>query len=431
MNDQAIAANSSIDERGLRAWLLRRFRALFDFKIIVTRFRNASAKSTKAVLRRQATAALVDAIRRQAPKDQVRTVVESVAESLQQLQRESVYRACADLTDLVRVHPRMVDPASFGLRAGDSRPVIVGPWLMEVGFELLYWIPYLRAQLTKFNIPKERVIAISRGGAEPWYQDIAGTYLDLLDYMTPEQFRTWTNGDGETSHVLEGNRKPFGAGHFETDVLDRVIPPGKLAGYQILMPSAMYGLLRNVWRSRFGAHKLDQHLKPALIAPPPTIALPFDGQYTAVKFYHSLTFPSATENKALARQLIERLARGTNVVLLSNQGQLDDHVTLDFGTDERHRIFDASNLYSIRNNLAVQTALVAGAQSLHCTYGGFSYLGPLLGVDTCAYTQSWAFNVTHLDLAWRSLAAIGGGQLAITTLSHKMNCLMGDLPRAT
>jgi hypothetical protein len=124
MNDQAIAANSSIDERGLRAWLLRRFRALFDFKIIVTRFRNASAKSTKAVLRRQATAALVDAIRRQAPKDQVRTVVESVAESLQQLQRESVYRACADLTDLVRVHPRMVDPASFGLRAGDSRPVI-------------------------------------------------------------------------------------------------------------------------------------------------------------------------------------------------------------------------------------------------------------------------------------------------------------------
>jgi hypothetical protein len=325
----------------------------------------------------------------------------------------------------------MVDPASFGLRAGDSRPVIVGPWLMEVGFELLYWIPYLRAQLTKFNIPKERVIAISRGGAEPWYQDIAGTYLDLLDYMTPEQFRTWTNGDGETSHVLEGNRKPFGAGHFETDVLDRVIPPGKLAGYQILMPSAMYGLLRNVWRSRFGAHKLDQHLKPALIAPPPTIALPFDGQYTAVKFYHSLTFPSATENKALARQLIERLARGTNVVLLSNQGQLDDHVTLDFGIDERHRIFDASNLYSIRNNLAVQTALVAGAQSLHCTYGGFSYLGPLLGVDTCAYTQSWAFNVTHLDLAWRSLAAIGGGQLAITTLSHKMNCLMGDLPRAT
>jgi len=163
MNDQAIAANSSIDERGLRAWLLRRFRALFDFKIIVTRFRNASAKSTKAVLRRQATAALVDAIRRQAPKDQVRTVVESVAESLQQLQRESVYRACADLTDLVRVHPRMVDPASFGLHAGDSRPVIVGPWLMEVGFELLYWIPYLRAQLTKFNIPKERVIAISRG----------------------------------------------------------------------------------------------------------------------------------------------------------------------------------------------------------------------------------------------------------------------------
>ena len=401
--------------RTLRAQLSDRLRAVRSqlAGLVGTRM---FQRGNDAVARRRAVTVLVATMRGQTPKDQVRTLVHCLTEGLQHLERESVYPACAGLTDLVRIHPRMQDPASFGLVPGDARPVVVGPWLMEVGFELLYWIPYLRAELSKFGISKERVIAISRGGAEPWYGDIAGRYLDVLDYMTAEEFHAWTSGVGE----LEGNRKPFSAGPFEREILGRVLFPDKLGDYQVVMPSAIFGLMRNVWRSRFGAHKLDQYLKPALLNAPSPIELPFDGPYTAVKFYHSLTFPETAETNALAGKVIEKLARRTNVVLLSNPGRLDDHETLNLTAAGRHNVIDAGKLYSPRNNLAVQTALVSGAQSLHCTYGGFSYLGPLLGVDTCAYTSTWAFNFTHLELAWRSFAAIGAGQLAMTPLGGAM-----------
>ena len=100
------------------------------------------------------------------PEEQSKMLVGANLRALKSVDRNYVFDTCASLTNLTAVHPRMVDPASFTASADDPRPVVVGPWLMEIGFELLYWIPYLRAQLRRLGIPKERVIAISRGGAE-------------------------------------------------------------------------------------------------------------------------------------------------------------------------------------------------------------------------------------------------------------------------
>ena len=51
-----------------------------------------------------------------------------------------------------------------------------------------------------------------------------------------------------------------------------------------------------------------------------------------------------------------------------------------------------------QDNLAVQTALVARAGALVATYGGFSYLGPMLGVPTRALYTQGAFQRVHLDV---------------------------------
>jgi hypothetical protein len=48
-------------------------------------------------------------------------------------------------------------------------PVIVGPWTGEVGFELLYWIPFLQWVRETFPIDPARMIVISRGGVASWY----------------------------------------------------------------------------------------------------------------------------------------------------------------------------------------------------------------------------------------------------------------------
>lgn len=379
------------------------------------------------LVRRHGADALANSMRRLSPRDQVRAVVGGVSRGLKQMDRGQVHNACASLTDLVRVHPRAVDPASHTVRSGDSRPVVVGPWLMEVGFELLYWIPYLRAQLAELGIPKEQVIAVSRGGAEPWYADIAGRYLDVLDVMTPQEFHDWTTAAEERDDGPTGNRKPFLAGPFETDILDRVLEPEGIRDYQVILPSAMYGLLRNVWRSRFGAHRLDRHLTPALLPAPPAPKLPFKGPFVAVKFYNSLTFPDTPQSRELVRTVIRRLARQSHVVLLANPARLDDHETVgEAEGDGPFRVFDASTLYTARDNLAVQSALVAGATALHGTYGGFSYLGPLLGTDTFAYTGNFDFTFTHLDLAWTVFDQLGGGKLAMVPVEHGLKLFAGS-----
>ena len=219
--------------------------------------------------------------------------------------------------------------------------------------------------------------------------------------------------------ALEGFRKPFSAGPFETNVLDKVLKPAGIEDYQVIMPSAMYGLLRNVWRSRFGRDKVDEFLTPALLHQSDPIELPFHGPYVAAKFYHSPVFPKTGETSAFAASIIRKLATQSHVVLLSNAVQLDDHATLNLARGGgRYRVFDASELYGPRDNLAKQTALVAHAKELHGTYGGFSYLGPLLGVDTVAYVGKFEFLFTHLDLAWSTFDKIGGGKLAMMPAGH-------------
>ena len=47
-------------------------------------------------------------------------------------------------------------------------PLIVGPWTGEVGYELLYWIPFVRWALTACRVSPERVIVVSRGGTASW-----------------------------------------------------------------------------------------------------------------------------------------------------------------------------------------------------------------------------------------------------------------------
>ena len=44
-----------------------------------------------------------------------------------------------------------------------GRTILAGPWLSEVGFETLYWIPFLRWVKLAFRLDPSRVVAVSRG----------------------------------------------------------------------------------------------------------------------------------------------------------------------------------------------------------------------------------------------------------------------------
>ena len=66
-----------------------------------------------------------------------------------------------------------------------SGPIIAGPWLGEVGYEALYWLPFLRWVQDRYRIRPERLTVVSRGGVEHWYEGIAARYVDLFDLVTP------------------------------------------------------------------------------------------------------------------------------------------------------------------------------------------------------------------------------------------------------
>src|SRR5665648_81960 len=118
--------------------------------------------SERTIIRRYALKTMEQCVARVAPSYQPEVLTGAARRALECMDRNQVFDTCASLTNMTNIHPRMVDPASFTAAAEDTRPIVVGPWLMEIGFELLYWIPYLRAQLARLGIPKERVIAVSR-----------------------------------------------------------------------------------------------------------------------------------------------------------------------------------------------------------------------------------------------------------------------------
>src|SRR5262245_49902659 len=70
--------------------------------------------------------------------------------------------------------------------AAGTTPIVVGPWLAEVGYEVLYWIPFLRWFQDTYGVSRDRLIVVSRGGMEAAYGSLAGAYVDLFDLIAPE-----------------------------------------------------------------------------------------------------------------------------------------------------------------------------------------------------------------------------------------------------
>lgn len=64
--------------------------------------------------------------------------------------------------------------------AARGAPIVAGPWLGEVGFELLYWVPFLRWCAERLNVDPNRFIAMSRGGTATWYRPFAMRYADVF-----------------------------------------------------------------------------------------------------------------------------------------------------------------------------------------------------------------------------------------------------------
>ena len=276
--------------------------------------------------------------------------------------------------------------------------VMVGPWLSEVGFELLYWIPFLRWAVAEFNIDPARLIMVSRGGVSHWYEGIAGDYVDMFDLYSVDEYRHTNDARWQDA----GNQKQYDAGRFDQVIRKRVAERRGVEIETMLHPSVMYRLLRFFWYEKAAVSLFSKHTrmeamsKPSL--PPDRYGLP--ERYTAVRFYFRPSFPDTPDNRALIRSLMQRLSAEKPIVLLNTGIRIDDHDDMEFGPEKG--VYRIDHALTASDNLGVQTAVIANADAFVGTYGGLAYLGPFLNVPTVGFYSNPAELVpAHLDVTWR------------------------------
>jgi len=319
---------------------------------------------------------------------------------LKQLVPHAVRRGIS--AQVARVQAARLERGLANLAAGGNT-IVAGPWLGEVGFELLYWLPFLRWFAARFHVAPERLLIVSRGGTASWYRPFASGYRETFDYLTPEEFRrrhderVTANGEQKQTQVLAFERELLR--ELTTDVYDR----------SMLHPSSMYALFNPFWWGHVDESWVHAHAAYARLAP--DAAAPFvrpDRPYTAVKFYFNDCFPPTDENRAFVRRTLQTLAERGPVVSLATGLRLDDHDGDDL---QSLGVLSLPRQLEPRDNLAAQTAAVAGACAFVGTYGGFSYLAPFLGVRTTAYHANDGFSRRHLTMARSALVSLGAGDL--------------------
>jgi hypothetical protein len=281
-----------------------------------------------------------------------------------------------------------------------GKPIVAGPWLGEVGFELLYWSPFLRWCAERFAIEPARLLVISRGGTATWYAPFAGSYRDVLDYVTPEAYHSHHDARVRDS----GEQKQTRVTAFERELVGLIAADAGARDAVLLHPSLMYALLRRFWWGHVGESWVHAHARYRPYTAPAVELPALPPSYAAVKFYFNDCFPPTAENRAFVRDVVAQLAQEGPVVSLSVGVTLDDHGACPVG----HGVLDVAGATLPSRNLHVQSAIVAGARAFVGTYGGFAYLAPFYGVrSTSYYGDADGFARSHLRMARSALAAIG------------------------
>lgn len=294
-----------------------------------------------------------------------------------------------------------------------SGPILIGPWISEVGFEILYWVPFLNWAIKAFGLEDRRLIVISRGGASPWYRHLSAEYVDVLDLFTVEEYRArneerWLDG---------GNQKQFHVSAMEGEILERAKRKLDLAKAEVLHPSVMYKLLRFFWFEKASVRLLTDHTDYRRLDGPGSggradaqdgadVLAGLPKEYVAVRFYFRPSFPDTPANRRFATDIIRSISREVPVVLLNTGLQVDDHEDLDIADGKGiHRV---DHLMTPQRNLEIQTRIISEARAFVGSYGGLAYVGPFYGVPTIAfYSKESELIPAHLDIGWRLGKAMG------------------------
>lgn len=276
--------------------------------------------------------------------------------------------------------------------ARSSRPILVGPWRSEIGFEALYWLPFLRAWARRYQIKPERLVIVSRGGASILY----GTQsVDLYRLRSVDTVRMENQYDWQTTKLQKQTRVlPW-----DLDVLKEAAAHalGRGQRYHVLHPAWMYWALGPFWEERRGLQFLSSltDYEPIGKVHPLQHLLP--SQYVAMKWYDRATFPGHEDAvQRSIEQIVSFVGAQTPIVLLTGTPDTDEHVDIDV----THPSIVRLPVVTPDHNVEQQIQVLSHAAAFVGTYGGMAQLALRLGVPSVSlYHQFGGTCHAHLTLS--------------------------------
>jgi len=296
--------------------------------------------------------------------------------------------------------------------ASGSDPIVVGPWLSEVGYEVLYWVPFVRWFQLRFQVPAERLVVVTRGGASAWYSDITTRAVELFDLMTPDDY---VAGNIRRSADDRGTIKQFGRSAMDQDIVAEVARRIGSRTTKVLHPSLMYRLFHQFWLGHRPPSFLERRTKYRRLGAPEVVLPSLPHEFVAVKFYTAASLPPTEPVRRMLQSIVLSIAERSPVVMLDTGLTLDDHEDYSFAAASR--VQSVRESLRPRDNLAVQTAIIARASSFVGTCGALAWLAPMLGVDTTAVLADAQFLHGHLQVARRVYHLMDAGRFAPLDIS--------------
>lgn len=253
------------------------------------------------------------------------------------------------------------------LSRGDI-PLWFGPFLGEIGYELLYWRGFVNSVRSELGLSHDQVAVISRGGVAGWYGVVEKNYSDLYQLIGESNLAKIQTDvypvRFESEHqaivkAVKGNRRFWvhprlmhqAIAEFKTDPstlpkIAKIISHSPIREQDMLRSDSN---LRRIWE------KLQESLP---------------SRYIAVKIYagSNLNDPSFGGTIEDALRII---SREIPVVALSNTETTSSHS--DWGISLQEVLKPMIDVPKSLN-LGVQTLLIGKSQAFWGTYGGFSYL---------------------------------------------------------
>jgi hypothetical protein len=300
----------------------------------------------------------------------------------------------------------------FEKLAASGRPILVGPWYGEIGFETVYWAPFVRWAVLNHGIDPGRIAIVSRGGSGAIY-GFDAPYTELFELVKPHKLRGLKTGQQKQEGVRSLDRQ---LAHEAAARLGWRRP-------SLLHPSLMYAALESALDNRVSADAAMAMLQPCTATPPPPAGLP--PQYTAVRFYSSRAFPDTPENRDFAAAAVANLVDRSPVVLLRSSARFDDHGDLPVPPDPRVHVIDVGK--DPATNVALQASVMAHSRLFVGTYGGGAYLAAVCGAPVLSVWSQPSWRRHHLSLALEIFQRTNGGRFSVASADELKSILSHTL----